>query len=84
VIDRFELILQIFALRAKTPIAKAQLSLAYLDFIKARVGREGGIALNSFNSLKKINIFEYDFPFIFFSVIFRKWRLPLRGSEVVE
>lgn len=57
-LDRFELILQIFSQRTNTRLSKAQLSLAYIDFINSKIGREGGLSLASFDQLKNIDIFQ--------------------------
>ena len=61
VIDRFEIILQIFSKRASTPLAKASIGLAYLNYIKTRVGSRGGMGIQSFKSFQHINIFNPEF-----------------------
>jgi 50S ribosomal subunit-associated GTPase HflX len=55
-LDRFELILQIFAARAKSNLAKYELGLAYLNYAKSVVGREGGIPVAYIANLKNFGI----------------------------
>jgi hypothetical protein len=56
IVDRFELILQIFASRAKSSLAKYELGLAYLQYAKSVVGKEGGIPVAYLANLKKFGI----------------------------
>lgn len=66
ILDRFDVILCIFATRAKTNISKFQLELAYLKYARSRLNRAGGSfysSLESFSSLintqfLKENIFQ--------------------------
>lgn len=55
VFDRFTMILQIFARRAKTKISKLQIELCFLHFLKTKLIREGGSTFSSF-----FNIFSGD------------------------
>jgi len=54
VFDRFTIILQIFAKRAKTRIAKLQIEIAFLNFLKTKLMRESDTFIGMYN------IFEGD------------------------
>jgi 50S ribosomal subunit-associated GTPase HflX len=56
--DRFELILQIFANRAKSHLARYELGLAFLEYSKSLVGKDGGIPVSHFQNLKKFHILK--------------------------
>lgn len=56
ILDRFELILQIFAARAKSNLAKYELGLAYLQYAKSVVGKEGGISLAYLTNLRNFDV----------------------------
>jgi 50S ribosomal subunit-associated GTPase HflX len=56
ILDRFELILQIFAARAKSNLAKYELGLAYLHYAKSVVGKEGGIPVAYLANLRNFDI----------------------------
>lgn len=56
ILDRFELILQIFAARAKSSLAKYELGLAYLNYAKSVVGREGGIPVSYLANLRNFDV----------------------------
>jgi hypothetical protein len=51
IIDRFGIILKIFSERAKTKLAKMQLQLAWINYIKARIVRGGGGTFGGLHSL---------------------------------
>jgi len=53
VFDRFTMILQIFAKRAKTKISKLQIELCFLHFLKTKLVRDGGSTFSAY-----FNIFE--------------------------
>ena len=55
VFDRFTMILQIFAKRAKTKMARLQIELCFLQFLKTKLVRDGGSTFSSY-----FNIFEGD------------------------
>jgi 50S ribosomal subunit-associated GTPase HflX len=56
ILDRFELILQIFAARAKSNLAKYELALAYLHYGKSLVGREGGIPVSYLANIRHFDV----------------------------
>ncbi len=55
VFDRFTIILQIFAKRAKTKISKLQIELCFLEYLKSKLVRDGGTTFSSM-----YNIFRGD------------------------
>eukprot|EP01017_Pseudomicrothorax_dubius_P026854 TRINITY_DN3033_c0_g1_i1.p1 TRINITY_DN3033_c0_g1~~TRINITY_DN3033_c0_g1_i1.p1 ORF type:complete len:626 (+),score=178.37 TRINITY_DN3033_c0_g1_i1:49-1878(+) len=55
VFDRFSVILQIFAQRAKTRLAKYQIELAFINYLKSRLARAGGTTFSS-----SVNLFSGD------------------------
>ena len=55
VFDRFTIILQIFAQRARTKISRLQIELSFLNFLKTKLVRDGGSTFSSY-----FNIFEGD------------------------
>lgn len=55
IFDRFTIILQIFARRAKTKIARLQIELCFLNFLKTKLVRGGGSTFSSY-----FNIFTGD------------------------
>ena len=55
VFDRFTIILQIFSKRAKSKIARLQIELAFLAYLKTKLMRAGGLTYSS-----SVNIFAGD------------------------
>lgn len=60
VIDRFTMILLIFAARARSPLSRAQIELAWLDFSRARMRRGDNQTLQKMGSIFSIDSFFND------------------------
>ena len=60
IVDRFELILQIFAARAKSKLAKYELGLAYINYGKSLVGGEGGVPVSYFANLRHFDVTRWE------------------------
>lgn len=65
--DRFDIILDIFSLRSKTNLARFQLSYAYLENMKAQIGREGGFHHSWLSSASRTKLLKYKWSFISFA-----------------
>ncbi|KAL4508015.1 hypothetical protein ABPG72_021388 [Tetrahymena utriculariae] len=53
VFDRFTMILQIFAKRAQTQIARHQIEVCFLNYLKTKLQREGGTTFNAMYNIFK-------------------------------
>lgn len=60
IIDRFEMILQIFAKRAKSNLSKYELALAYLEHSKSQIGGEGGVPIGLLSSIRGFDVLSME------------------------
>lgn len=60
VIDRFGIILQIFALRAKTKISQLQIELAWLNYARTMLVRGGAPTFGQLGNIFKGNLMNQD------------------------
>lgn len=83
VFDRFTIILQIFARRAKTRISKMQIELCFLHFLKTKLVREGGSTFSSFFNIFSGDLMTARFIFIFFHFenYFREIKLEVVSAK---